>query len=175
MFVLEAAWPETKIVTESRDDLFLQWLMHEAWKMRLLVTLQRGSEAIPIIASPQPEEPDQKLSEDNRPPLLTAFRVAVEVPMNYPPEAAADAARQAANLQRKMARRLGYDVPHRMRQSSLTSKASILRAGEANLEPGAIYDMVDEIYGEQPPAEDQRLRNRVKNQRHRVMKRLRPR
>ncbi len=111
-----------------------------------------------------------KLEESDRPPLHVAFEATHKIPMTYPPEAAVEVGRQAANMQREIARRSGYDVPHRMRPSSLASKASKLRFDVPKVERGEIYDIADDLYGEQPTAEDQKLRNRAKNERHRATK-----
>ena len=191
MHILEVQWPQFLVVTEVDDDLFVRWLMYRTWeisqefeqdarkdmeRLKYPFTLQMvhrsGSVSIPIIAVPLPECPSDELPPSRLPPRSTAFKLVIELPPGYPPEAAAEMARNAAQVERKLARRLGYNVPQRVRNSPLTTKASKLRVGEESLDRGDIYDIVDDIYGEQDMAEDQKLRNKVKGERHRVKKRF---
>lgn len=191
MHILEAQWPQFLVVTEVDDDFFVRWLMYKTWEISqeieqstqkdverlkypftLQVVHRNGSVSIPIVAVPLSECPSDALHPSHLPPRSTAFRLVIELPSGYPPEAAAEMARNAAQVERELARRLGYNVPQRVRNSPLTSKASKLRVGEESLDRGDIYDIVDDIYGEQDLANDQKLRNRVKSQRHRVDKRF---
>ncbi len=83
-------------------------------------------------------------------------------------------AKQAAQLERELARQLGYEMPCRMRSSPLTARAAELHVGQ-DLSSGDIYNIVDEINGEGDLLEEQKQRNKTKSQRNRVSKRLRDR
>ena len=177
--VLEAEWPEVRVVTESDDNRFLDWLIYESWELHLFVTRHTGSTITPVVAAPWPERPERRLDPSRRPPRSAAFRMEVKLPPGFPPEAAAELSRKAAQLERELFRRLGYDVPQRMRGSSLTPKAAQLRAAKETLSSNEIYDIMDEIHDERELEEsadrDQTRRNLIKSQRHRVKVRLRKR
>ncbi len=173
--VLEAEWPGLRVVTEFNDDLFLSWLLYEARQIGLHVDYQQGSVRMPIICVPFPVQPEKRLSLDRRPPRARAFQVLPKIPPGYPPEAAAQLGRKAAQLQRELARRLGYNVPQRMRGSALAARASELRIGEEPLPPGGVYEIMDDVYEHQDLGQDQKRRGRVKSQRHRVKKRFQDR
>lgn len=172
LHVLEAESPQVTVVTDAAQGLFLQWLLYEAGQMGVLVHRRFGSESMPLVVAANPERPATELDESTRPPLTTAFRVVVEIPLGFPPEAARAISGRATNAQAELARRLGYSIPKRLRSSSTIAEASTLRVGEDTLSSGDVYDMVDELYGDQDLQDDQRLRNRAKNRRHLARKRL---
>ena len=65
-------------------------------------------------------------------------------------------------------------MPYRMCNSPLTARSAELKVGQ-ELSSGDIYDIVDETNSDGDLSEDQKLRNRVKSQRNRVLKRIRDR
>ena len=169
--VVEAQWPKLQVVTQSSNEKFFGWLLYQARELGLEVARKDGSLITPMMCFPYPQQPEEPLAPSQRPPLAGAFRVNMEIPPGYPPEAAAELARHAAQLERELARQLGYEMPYRMRNSPLTALAEELRVRE-DLSSGEIYDIVEEIYGEVDPYEDQKQRNKTKSQRNRVSKRL---
>jgi hypothetical protein len=63
-----------------------------------------------------------ELTNDQRPPLSTAFRVRVEFPPRFLSESACERARGAIQAQNELARRLGYRVPRRTRRRSIARR-----------------------------------------------------
>jgi len=172
--VLAAQWPTIRVVTESTDESFLEWLLYEAWQLGVYVVRRDGSIVTGLICIPFPQQPEEPLTSSQRPPLASAFTVSMEIPPGYPPEAAAELARKVAQMERGLARKLGYKMPYRMRNSPLTARSAELKVGQ-ELSSGDIYDIVDETNSDGDLTEDQKLRNRVKSQRNRVSKRIRDR
>ena len=174
MHVVEAEWPKIRVVTQSSDETFLGWLLYQAWQLGLEVVQKDGSQTTPLICIPYPQQPEVPLDPSQRPPLTVAFRASVEIPPGYPPEAAAELGRQAAQAERELARQLGYEMPQRMRSSPLTARAVELKVGQA-LSSGDIYEIADENNGEEDLSDDQKERSKITSQRNRVSKRLRNR
>ena len=169
--VIEAEWPRIWVVTESGDSLFLQWLCYQARQLGLYVIQRLGSsEATLLYLDGAP--PAAKLSASGRPPRDAAFHLRVETPVRYPPEGASQLQKEATRLGGELLRRLGYSVPRRLRASPLVQMAETLRADQSPLEPGQIYHIVDDLYGEGDLSRDRQRRNMVKSGRHRVRKRL---
>jgi hypothetical protein len=172
-FVIETHWPRIRIVTGSTDPVFLQWLAYEAHRLGLYIVQQKpdmteGMYVYPSSLGP----PGTPLPASSKPGIYNAFRIKVETPADYPPEAASKLHKEAQRLATELLRRLGYRVPHRLRASPLVRMAEELRTGESQLHSGEIYDIMDEVIGENPAYDDQRKRNLFKSRRHRVRKRL---
>jgi hypothetical protein len=170
-FALEAKAPQLRVVTDAEDGLFLRWLVYEAWQLGLVVILQRGPTSSTLIPV-EPESPTTSLDSSRRPPRSKAFKVVFDPPSEYPPEAAAEMSKKAVRMERCLAGRLGYRVRQRMRSSSLTSRASELRVDKQTLDPGEMYDVIDDVYRDEEISEDRKRRNIVKSQRHRVKRRF---
>jgi len=170
-FALEAEAPQLRVVTDAEDGLFLRWLVYEAWQLGLVVILQRGPTSSTLIPA-QPERPTTTLDSSRRPPRSKAFKVVFDPPPEYPPEAAAEMSKKAVHMERDLADRLGYTVRLRMRSSSLTSRASELRVDKQRLEPGEMYDVMDDVYEDGEISEDRKRRNIAKSQRHWVKRRF---
>ena len=86
----------------------------------LYVTVQSKGGRFP--PSLQWARPEVELTDEDRPPKSTAFRVRVEFPINFPHELAAEWAREASQVCDEMARRLGYEIPKRMRTRSVARR-----------------------------------------------------
>jgi hypothetical protein len=171
-FVMETHWPCIRIVTESTDPLFLQWLAYEAHQLGLYIVQQRPDMTERMYIYPSSlGPPGTPLPASSKPGIYNAFRIQVETPADYPPEAASDLHKEAQRLGSETLRRLGYEVPQRLRASPLMHMAEELRTGESQLHSGEIYDIVDELFDDDL-TDDQRRRNLVKSRRHRVRKRL---
>ncbi len=78
----------------------------------------------------------------------------------------------ALKVERQILERLGYPVPKRLRTSSLVAQAKRLKVDQSPLPPGKIYDIIDDIYGDEGSSQDQQRRNRIKSRRHQLQKRF---
>lgn len=169
--VVEAKWPDVRIVTKAEDDLFLRWIMYEAWNLGLHVIRRVGSTEVVLIEAPFPSRPEEPLTEARRPAPESAFYVRVETPPLYPPEAAAELHRSAGQAGRELLRRLGYTAPKRLRSSKLLGRTEELRIRKNQLGRRESGDIAEDIYGE-GAATDQALRKRVKDSRYKLKRRL---
>lgn len=174
--------PRVQVVTEVADQLFFHWL---AWETKALylswvrsgvakipepsVVHQNGSTRTGVIFIPVLVQPNDSLKD--LPPISQAFCVSFEIPLQYPPTGAAEIARAAAQFERELARRLGYKVTNRIRKSLHSDEVKKLRTEEKDLPSGSIYDIADDLLGEQDLGNDQTTRNLVKQKRHRAIKR----
>ena len=108
------------------------------------------------------------------PPRASAFTLEVRIARGYPPDGAAELSRKnskwSANLPGGRATTFpfgcGAHLWYHGRRSYMPPRTDYL---------GVLYDAMDEIHGDQDLAEDQKLGNRTKSQRHRVRKHLRAR
>jgi len=166
---IEADPPQIRIVTESTDSAFLARLAWEAQQRGLALVLRQGSEeSVMVIPT---GEPVPEIESVSKPPGATAFRVRVEIPVGYPPEAGKILQQRASDLEREIREALGYHVSRRYRPSTLTSRAKDLKADTAQLPRNAIYDIADRTMGEFA-GDDPKKRNVLKSRKHRVRKRL---
>jgi hypothetical protein len=171
-FVMESSWPKTSVVTENNDELFLNWLCHEASNLGLYVVLRQGSSETTIIYG-EPMSPPEPLSASSRPPRDTVFQLRVETPPNYPPEAAGALQKTASNLGRELLRRLGYPSPRRLRTSILVTSAQKLRANKKRLTEEESAAVIDELNPDTDNLiEDRKLHRRIRSQKYLVRKRL---
>ncbi|MCH7762042.1 hypothetical protein IIA15_11700 [candidate division TA06 bacterium] len=175
-----------RVVTESNDGEFIHWLVCLAkfvylsvqWSTSKLnfpqpqVVQKNGSQTTPVLFIPFVTRPDKDLFPDRLPPRASAFLMQAEFPPNYPPDAAAELGRRAMRFERELARRLGYQVPKRMRTSPLAAKASSLGLKQQRLPRRGIYDLMDKTYGELETSQEKTARNRIKSQRNRVRRRF---
>ena len=85
-FVMERDWPMIRIVTDSKDEVFINWLAYLAQRHGIYLIVKQGAyESTYIYGMTPPQDP---LTEEQRPSSLSAFTVKVETPTGYPPEAA---------------------------------------------------------------------------------------
>jgi hypothetical protein len=82
----------------------------------------------------------------------------VETPPGYPPEAASQLQKRAAELERVLLRRLGYSVPERLRTSPLVTQEKDLKIGKGPLSSRATYEIIDKIYADDDLTKDQERR-----------------
>ena len=165
---MERDWPGIRMVTESTNTQYLRRLSYEAHQLGLCV-VQRvyGVETTllnldPITTFSTPG----KLNKDG------TFKIDVETPVGYPPEAASQLQKEASRLARELARRMGHPIPQRLRASKLVAMSEVLEAEKGPLPRGRIYDIVDKIYPDGDLSKDQRRRNLTTSRRHKVRKRL---
>ena len=177
------------VVTESNDGEFVHWLVYLAKFVYLsiqwstsklnfpqpLVIQKNGSQTTPVLFIPFVTRPDKDLIPDRLPPRASAFLMQAEFPPNYPPDAAAELGGRAMRFEGELARRLGYQVPKRMRTSPLAAKASSLGLKQQRLPRRGIYDLMDKTYGELEASQEKTARNRIKSQRNRVQRRFKSR
>ena len=181
-YIQEAQWPRLLVVTTINDEVFIRWLHHHAWgalaawgKTPLLepvVVKQEGFQRVPVVLPLAPPHAEEPTRPSPLPPVGCAFHVSLDIPLEYPPEAAAELGRASTQYGRELARRMGYGMPHRLRGSGLLRNAPKLRLDEEVLEPNEIGKMVDAIYGELDLDGDRKRQNLVKSQRHRAKKLL---
>lgn len=167
LMVIEADWPQIRIVTQQTNPLFLRWLSYEAHRLLLYVVQRQGSLETTILnISP----PRRVLTPSEKPPRDAAFRLRFERPLDYPPEAAQELQKKGERLAKELLKRLGYPVPQRLRVSSLVAKADKLRVGK-NLANREAYEVIDDIYGEDL-SDDARKRKLIGSQRYKLRQRL---
>ncbi|MCX6003032.1 MAG: hypothetical protein NTX46_01095, partial [Chloroflexi bacterium] len=135
-------WPRIEVVTEVTEHKFLKKLTYEANNLNLRVVLKQGPEETCLIL---PAKNKRIPVLTKKPPIHTSFTIRVAIPVGYPPEAARNFQRQAGRMQRELLIRLGYVIPKRIRTSSLTAQASILKVNKSSLPRRGIYDIVDKI------------------------------
>ncbi len=107
-----------------------------------------------------------KLNKDD------TFKIDVEVPVRYPPEAASQLQKKASRLARELARRMGHPIPQRLRASKLIAISEVLEVEKGPLPRGRIYDIVDEIYPDDDLSIDQQRRKLTASRRYKIRKRL---
>ena len=181
-YVQEAQWPRLLVVTTINDEVFIRWLHHHAWGalaawgkgplLEPVVVKQEGFQRVPVVLPLAPPYAEEPTRPSPLPPVGRAFHVSLDIPLEYPPEAAADLGRASTQYGRELARRMGYDMPHRLRGSGLLRNAPKLRLDEEVLGPNEIGKMVDAIYGELDLDGDRKRQNLVESQRHRAKKLL---
>ncbi|MFC2039308.1 hypothetical protein ACFLST_00750 [Chloroflexota bacterium] len=176
LLVAEIEWPRVRLVTESTDTQFLARLSYEAQRLGLYVVQRQGSvETTCLYADPvHIADLEPPPLPPSRPPLQSVFKLRVETPIGYPPEAARELQKEVGRLAREILQRLGYSVPQRLRNSSLVSLADDLKAGQGPLPSGGIWDIIDELHPDvsEFSEEHQRKRESIKSRRHKLRKRL---
>ena len=92
--------------------------------------------------------------------------------MVYPPEAASQLQKEAIRLARELAKRMGHEVPQRLRTSKLVAMSDVIEAEKIPLPRGKLYDIVDKIYPDGDLSKHQQRRNLTASRGHKVRKRL---
>jgi hypothetical protein len=136
--------PSMRVVTESTDEQFVTWLTFHARKLGLYVVQRLGSvevtqvfiNPVPMFAMPVPPKPS------SLPPLQSAFHMRFDFPVDYPPKAAGQMAKNAGLLAKKFLKSVGYRGFQRIRVSSLVSQAKILDVHEQRLTKRKLYEIV---------------------------------
>jgi len=172
--VIESQWPQIRLITESTDAQFLARLSYESQLRGLYVIVKHGSvEIIQLYLNPVPTmnmEPPPMLSL--LPPLGNSFKMRVETPVDYPPQAAAKLQKDANQIGKEILIALGYSIPKRLRISRMVSKADDLRISEKRLPKRGLYEIVANTSHYGSRSKDEKRRKTVKTQRHRLWKRL---
>ena len=161
------------MVTEQKDKLFVEWLVWETRALHLervrngetrlpdpIVVMQKGSIFTPVLFIPFPVQPERGLEASERPTRDSAFRVLLDYPPGYPPDARAELARASSQFERELARRMGYRVHKRMRSRSSSLSPKQLRVDQVALPDGGIYEIVDAAYGETNLSQDKKFARR---------------
>ena len=89
------------VVTEVEDDDFIANLAYHARELGMDTVRRQGSLDTAILVLDKPP-PLQSL-----PPMLTAFTVRIETPMEFPSDAARSLAQEASLRERELRKRLG--------------------------------------------------------------------
>lgn len=181
--LLPIQWPSIRVVTESADEQFVTWLTYHARKLGLYVIQRLGSvevtqvfiNPLPMALMPAPPTPS------SLPPLHAAFHMRVDVPVGYPPKAAAQMQKDAGLLAKRLLGSLGYPGFQRLRPSSLIEMAKTLDVKRQRLPRRKLYEIVattapeKELEGDLAniSVEKDRQRTRVlKSRKHQLRKRL---
>jgi len=139
--------------------------------LRAAQTIEGGE--VTLISIPWPVQPDEPLMPDLRPQRERAFRLRVETPPLFPPEAASEFARIAQHACRDVLRLLGYPAPERLRRSNVSAATGgKLHLDRARLRSRESGDIAEDVYGE-GAALDPQLRRRVVKQRSALRRRER--
>lgn len=174
-YPIGAQWPSLRVVTENTDEVFQRHLFYHALCFGAHVYLERGrtrTATIFLDSCPVYGPLESPLTDSQRPPRDKAFRVEVNVPPVYPPEAAKQLAGFGVQLTRKILLRLGYPVPRRLRSTKLLPEAGKLRIGERPLSSGAAYEIIDELFPDRDLSQDQKRRKLVKSRRAKLYERI---
>ena len=165
---MERDWPRIRVVTDSTNSSFLQTLSREALQLGLYVLHRlHGMETTLLnLDSGTAFSVPGKLSKRDM------FKIDVETPVGYPPEAASQLQKEASKLARELAIKMGFTVPKRLRPSKLVTMSEVLEVEKGPLPRGKIYDIVDKIYPDGDPSKDQQRRKLTASRRHKVRKRL---
>ncbi len=173
-FVMEAQWPQIRIITENTNSLFLQWLSHEAQRLGLYVVQRQGSVETTFLYLDSP--PSSALPPSQRPPRDSAFYLRVETPPGYPPEAAQKLQSEGDRLTKELLGHLGYSIPKRLRSSRLVPMAEKLRVAGGPVtkrEAEALgIAIIDDLYGDDDLTKDRKRLKLIASRRHKLRKRL---
>jgi hypothetical protein len=169
--VIESEWPAIRVVTRNQDSLFIEWLCYEARNLGLYV-IQRTGPTETTMLNLELGPPQEPLSAASRPPRDCALHIRVEIPPNFPPEAASQLQKKGALLQQELLRRLGYAVPKRLRSSSLVSKAKQLKADKPRLTVKESLEVIDTTDPGHDISQDPVLLRRSKSRKYQVRRRI---
>ena len=172
LIVMEAVWPKIRVVTESADWHFLRSLAREAQRLGLFVVQRQGSFESTVIDSDYSQTEVEPLPLSSKPPAYVAFRMRVEVPPDYPPEAASQLQKEASRLGRQLRRRLDYPTRERLRTSPLVSMVEELKMDTRPLPRRESYEIIDAVYKDEDSARDQERQRLIKSRRRKLKKRL---
>jgi hypothetical protein len=156
------------MITESTNMQYLRRLSYEAHQLGLYL-VQRVHGVETTLLNLDPINSFSTLGKLNK---NDKFKIGVEVPLVYPPEAASQLQNEAIRLARELAKRRGHQVPKRLRTSKLVAMSEVLEAEKSPLSRGKLYDIVDKIYPDGDLSKDQQRRKLTASRRHRVRKRL---
>lgn len=168
-FPIEVDWPNIKVVTDIDDPQFCARLAYEVQKKGLHLIQKTGLGDIPLVMIP-PVDPPPLPKE--MPPASSAFRLRVETPVGYPPEAAGHLEQLKSQLERELLSALGYSIKKRLRTSTSVTKAKALKVGKEKLPKRGLYEIVSENYRSGSKEKDKQRVKLIKVQRHRLKKRL---
>jgi hypothetical protein len=170
--VVEAQWPRVRLVTNSTDDEFVSELFQAAKQFGLYIVQEPGTRNGP--AESKGTDPDGMHA--NRTVGGSArdrtFFVRIEIPVEYPPEAASQLARRVSQASKELARTMGRPVPKRMRNSPLASTYEDLKMTVRRLPRLDSYDIADQLHPDGDSGQEQRRRKAVSSRRYKVSQRL---
>ncbi len=111
--------------------------------------------------------------------MNVAFRIRVELPPGYPPEAARDLITEACVLERELRKKLGYRVRERLRASSLVTMADKLKVEKRHITSREMYPIIDDVYKDEDSddfkevlKEDEVRLKKIKSRRYHLRKRI---
>jgi len=165
---MERDWPHIRMVTGSTNMQYLRRLSYEAHQLGLYVVQRvHGVETTLInLDAISTCSTTEKLDKGD------TFKIDVEIPVEYPPEAASQLQKETSSLARELTRRMGHPIPQRLRASKLVDMSEVLEAEKGPLPKGKLYDIVDKIYPDGDLSRDQQRRKLTASRRHKVRKRL---
>ena len=98
--------------------------------------------------------------------------IRLEIPPNFPSEAAQQMQQHAAALQRELLKQLGYPVAQRIRISRWTKYAKQLMAGKKRLTEQESLEVIDELHPQHDDSEDKQLLKLSRARKCKVRQRL---
>lgn len=171
---MERDLPRIRIVTESTNPSFLRSLAREAQRLGLFVVHRLHGVETTLLnldvyeagsVSTNVTSPEKFSRRD-------MFKIDVETPVGYPPEAASQLQKEASRLARELAGHMGYRIAKRLRTSKLVTLSEVLETEKGPLPRGTAYNIVDKMYPDGDLSKDQQRRKLTASRRHRVRKRL---
>lgn len=118
-------------------------------------------------------EPPPELHEDlPNVDTYNIYRLIIEFPLDFPNEGVLQQAREASAATRKLCEAIEREVKQRIRRKPILKNSKQLRLGRV-LSSGEVYDIIDEIDGEDTDlSQDQKKRRRIIDRRYKVKKHL---
>ncbi len=165
---MERHCPRIRMVTESTNIEYLRILSYEAHQLGLYVVQRLHGVETTLLNF----DLSTTFSTPGKPNKGDTFKIEVEIPVGYPPEAASQLQKEASRLARELARCMGQRIPKRLRTSQLVTMSEVLEVGKGPLPRGEIYDIVDKMYPDGDLSKDQQRRKLTASRRHKVRKRL---
>lgn len=152
-----------------------EWYLEPAISYQDADTMSRINESMtPGTALRWVSEPPLESQEDLA-DVATAniFKIVVECPLDFPREGVLRMAREATKAARLLCKALGRPMKERIREEPTLADAKRLLLDKPLLSSGEVYDIIDEIYGEDSDlAKDQERRKRISSRRYKGKKHL---
>ena len=106
-------------------------------------------------------------------PTADIFKIVVECPLDFPREGALQMTREATRAAHVLCKALGRQPKRRIKGKPTLEDAKRLRLDRPRLSSGEVYDIIDDIYGEDSdPTKDQERRKRISSRRYKGKKHL---
>jgi hypothetical protein len=178
-FPIQAPSASINVVTENTDLQILEKLAYESYTKLGIPLIHKTNAGETRITTMQTSDsshtPDLPL--DKTIPILSLYKIRIELPSGYPPDKANVFIKYAIEIDRKLREGLSHKLPKRLRTSKYIAQAEKYKISRKTLERGEIYDIVDDIYGKEEGLKkdtglDTKRRSNVNVTRYRLKKKL---